>query len=159
MLTRRIRSVIKAIRSDLTRDLEVGDARLDSDAAIRNVDVEDTIQARKTDDQAAGNRQRAARQPASVPTRHKWDVVSMAKAHDILHLFSRGRQDDSGRSVTEMRQPVTLVGQKFQRFGNYSCLADDAAKVRDERGPERVRAARGRVNAATPTADSKTSNT
>ena len=159
LLARRIRCVVEAVRSDLARDLEVGDARLDCDAAIRNVDVEDAIQTRKTNDQPAGNRQRTSRQPAPVATRHEWHVVAMTETHHLLHLFSGRRQDDSGRSVTEMRQPVTLIGQKFQRFGDNPCFADDAAKLRDERGPKRIRAARGCVHAATPSADSNTSNT
>jgi hypothetical protein len=83
----------------------------------------------------------------------------MTDAHDLLHLFGGGREDDSGRSVTEMWKAVTLVGQKFQRFSDNPCATDNAVQVRDERGPERVRAARGRVHAATPSADSKTSNT
>ena len=111
------------MRGDLTRDLEIGDARLDGNAAIWNVDVEDAIQARKTNDEPAWNRQRAARQPAPVTTRHKGHGVAMAEAYHLLYLFSRGREDDSGRSVTEVRQSVTLIGQKFQRIGEHRFAA------------------------------------
>src|SRR4030095_13713657 len=111
LLARRVRSVIEAMRSDLARDLEIGDARLDGHAAIRNIEGEDAIQARKTNDSAAGNRQCASGQSASVATRDEWHIVAMTDAHDLLHLFSGEREDDSRRSVTEMRKPVTLVGQ------------------------------------------------
>jgi len=94
-----------------------------------------------------------------MATRHEWHVVPVTEAHHLLDLFSGGWEDDSGRSVTEMRKAVTLVGQKFQWFSNDPRATDDAAQFRDERGPERVRAARGHVHAATPSADSKTSNT
>jgi hypothetical protein len=157
LLTGRIRRVVKAMRGDLTCDLEIGDAGLDGDTAVRNVDIENTIQSRETDEQPAWNRQRPSRQSAAVATRHERDVMTMAEAHHRLHLFGRRWEDDGRRSVTEVRKPITLVGQKFQWFGDHSGVADDAAQLRDERGPERVRAARGRVHAATPSADSYTS--
>src|SRR5262245_14109897 len=92
LLARWIRSVVEAIRRDLPRELEIGDARLGGDPTIRNVDVEDAIQTRKTNDQPAGNRQRAARQPAAMATRHKRHVVPMTQAHHLLYLFSRVRE-------------------------------------------------------------------
>ena len=62
LLTRRVGGVVVAERRHLPRDLEVGDARFDGDAPVRDVDVEHAIQPRQADDDAARHRQRAARE-------------------------------------------------------------------------------------------------
>ena len=69
LLTRRIRRVVVAERRHLPRDLQVGHARFHGHSLVGNVDLEHAIQPGQADDDAPGNRKRAARQPGSVATR------------------------------------------------------------------------------------------
>ena len=71
----------------LPRDLEIGDARFNGHAAVRDVHVEHAIEPRETDDDAAGDRHRAAGQPAAMAARHKRHVVPVAQAHDFLDVL------------------------------------------------------------------------
>ena len=69
LLARRIRRVVVAERRDPFGDLEIGDAGLDRHPLVRDVDVEDAVEARQRDHEAAGDRQRAAGQPGAVAAR------------------------------------------------------------------------------------------
>ena len=71
LLARRIGRVVVAERRDLPGDLEVGDAGLDRDPPVRDVDVEHAVEARQRDHDAAVDRQRAARQAGAMPARHE----------------------------------------------------------------------------------------
>ena len=67
LLARRIRRVVVAERRDLSRDLEVGDARLDRDAPIRDVDLEHAIQPSQRDDDAAAGGSAPPDSPVPCP--------------------------------------------------------------------------------------------
>ena len=66
-LARRIGRVVVAVRRDAARDVEVDDARLDGDALVRDVDVEDAVQPRQHDQDAVGQGQRAPDRPVPWP--------------------------------------------------------------------------------------------
>ena len=81
-----IRCVVKAERRHLARDFEIGDAWLDSHALVRDIDVEDTIETRQRDDDAARYRQRAAGEPRAVSAGHERHAVTRAQPDDALYL-------------------------------------------------------------------------
>ena len=89
LLAGRIRRVVVTERRHLTRDLEVGDAGLDGDALVRDVDVQDPIEARQRDHDAARHRQRAAGQAGAVSARHERHPVARAQLDDRLNLRRR----------------------------------------------------------------------
>ncbi len=61
-LTRRIGRVVVAMRRHASGHIEVDHTRLDGDALIGNVDVDDAVQPREPDEHAIGARKRAAGQ-------------------------------------------------------------------------------------------------
>ena len=60
LLTRRIGRVAVPVWRNLPRDFQIRHAGFDGDAAIRDIDVEDSIESRQSDDDAAGDWHRAA---------------------------------------------------------------------------------------------------
>jgi hypothetical protein len=89
LLTRRIGRVVEAVRRDLSCNLQIRDARLNGDTAIRDVHIEHPIEPREPDKDTTGNRHGAAGQPAAVATRDKRNVVPIAQPHDFLNLLRR----------------------------------------------------------------------
>ena len=75
LLARGIGRVVVTERRHLPGDLEVGHAGFDGHAAVGDVDVEHAIQPRQRDDDAAGHRQRSARQARSRARAHERNPV------------------------------------------------------------------------------------
>ena len=104
-LARRVGRVVAAERRDPPRDLEVGDARLDDDPQVGDVDVEDAVEPRQADEHAVGDRQRAAGQAGAVPARDERHAVAPAQPDDRLHLLGRLGQHDRRRRRPQVHEP------------------------------------------------------
>jgi len=92
---------------------------------IRDVDVENAVETRQGDDQAAGDRQRAARKTGAVAAGDERHAGTRAEPHDILHL-QRGRgKHHRRRRLAQVRQRVALVGQQLERVLENMPAADD----------------------------------
>ena len=113
LLTRRVRRVVVPGRSDAACDLQVRDTRFHRHALIRNVDLEHAIQFRETDDHATRHRQRTAREPCPVATRHEGDAFLVANPHDRLHVSSRLRQKHELGQAAQVRERVALIGDQL----------------------------------------------
>ena len=138
LLARGIGRVVVAERRDLPRDLEVGHAGLDRDALVRDVDVEDAIEARQRDDDAAGHRQRAARQPGAVAARDERHLRPRAELDDGLHL-SRGRRENDGARAFREGEPARRIRRSGRRAGRAAGprRRRSAVALREMRGPPR----------------------
>ena len=132
LLARGVGRVVVAERRDLTRDLEVGHARFDCHPLVRDVDAQDTIQARESDHEAAGHRQRPARESRAVSARHERHAFARAEPHDRLNLRGRGRQDDRRGRLAQVRQGVALVGEQLQRIVQHAFVAGDPPQLGEE---------------------------
>ena len=125
LLARRIGRVVVAEGRDLTRDLEVGHAGFHRDALVGDVDLEDAIEARQRDDDAARDRQRAARQARPVAARNERHLRPRAELDDGLHL-GRGRRENDGRGrFAKVSQPVAFVRQEVQRVVQHARVSHD----------------------------------
>ena len=104
LLARRVGRVVEAVGGDRLRDLEVRHAGLDDDALAVEVDLEHAVHPRERDDDAVGDRQRAAREPGARAAGDERHAVLGAGADDRLHLLRRpGRTTSSGIA----RRPVS----------------------------------------------------
>ena len=133
LLARRIRRVVVAERRDPPGDVEIGDARLHRHPLVRDVDIEDAVEAGQGDHEPAGDRQRAARQTGAVAARDERDPGPRAEPHDRLH-FRRGRgQHDRRRRFAQMGQRVALVGQQLERILEDVRVADNPPQFGQKR--------------------------
>src|SRR5712692_6771058 len=110
--------VVPAAVGDGLRHVEVGDARLDDDAAARQVDVEDLVHARDGDDDALGDGHRPAGEPRPRAACDERNAVPVAGAEHRLHLVGRLREDDERRDDAISGQPVALVGLQLLGLGD-----------------------------------------
>ena len=79
-LARRIGRVVEALICDGMADGEVGDPRLRHDAAVGEIDVEDALELAEAEQDAVGERQRAARQRRAGAARHHLQLALVAIA-------------------------------------------------------------------------------
>jgi aerobic-type carbon monoxide dehydrogenase small subunit (CoxS/CutS family) len=122
LLARRIGRVVVPERRDLARDLEVGHARLDRDALVRDVDVQDTIE-RDSAMTSRRARQRAARQPGPVAARHERDCAARAELDDRLNVaVDEGRT--TARGVREDEPARRIRSQQIVRTVKHGRVAD-----------------------------------
>ena len=122
LLARRIGRVVVAERRDLPGDLEVGDARLDRHALVRDVDVEHAVQPRQRDDEAARDRQRAAGQAGAVAARDERHARARAQPHDRLHL--------APPTTAARRPPASRAGGAARRTRRSAARARPRARPR-----------------------------
>ena len=129
LLARGIGRVVVAERRDLTRDLEVGDARLDGHPLIRDIDAQNAIEPRQRDHHAARDGQRAAGQSGAVAASDERHLLARAQSHDGLHLGRRRGQHDGRRHRAQVRQRVALVGQQLERIVEHVAIADNSPQL------------------------------
>ena len=118
LLARRVGRVEEAVGGDGARDVEVRDARLDDDALAREVDLEDPVHARERDDDASGDRRRAAREPGARAARDERHALAVAGAEHGLHVLGRAGEDDELGNRAVPGQPVALVDAELLRLGD-----------------------------------------
>ena len=118
LLARRVGRVEEAVGRDGPRDVEVRDARLDDDALALEVDLEDPVHARERDDDAAGDRRRAAGEPGARAARDERHALAVAGAEHGLHVLRRAGQDDELGHRAMPGEPVALVDAELLRLGD-----------------------------------------
>jgi hypothetical protein len=95
------------------RDRRVRHAGLDAYALVGEVDLEHALQAGRDDQDAVGDRQRAAGQPGARAPRHPGGTGLRAGAHARLDLSGAPREHDGSRRRRVLQQPVGLVGAQL----------------------------------------------
>ena len=133
LLTRRIGSVVEAVRRHRPRDVEIDDARLDGDPLIRDVDVEDPVQARQRDQDPAGNRQRTAGETGAMAPRDERDAVAMAAADDRLHVDGGSREQDEARPFAQPCEGVRFVRDELVLVADDDVRREELFEIRNER--------------------------
>src|ERR671932_990054 len=131
-LRRRVRSVEVAIRCDELRHIRVDHPWLDHDTLVRDIDLENAVEAREADYHTAFKRQCAPTQPRARAARHERDVLAVANAHDSLDLL-RGKRQQHGRGHDpKVGQAVALIGVQLLRLADQPLIADDGPKLLDD---------------------------
>ena len=128
LLARRIGCVVVAERCDLTRDLEVGHARLDCHPLIRDIDAQNAIEPRQRDHHAARDGQRAAGQSGAVAAGDERHLLARAQSHDGLYLGGRRGQYDGRGHRAQVRQRVALVGDQLERVLQHGAGAENVTQ-------------------------------
>ena len=80
------------------------------DTGVLEVDLEHAVQAGERDDDAAGDRQRAAREPGAGAAGDERHAVGGAEPHHRLHLGGRAGQDDELGDRPVPGERIALVG-------------------------------------------------
>ena len=117
------------MRRDAPGHVEIDNARLHRHALVRNIDVDDTVQPREADEHAVGTRERSARQPGSVAACDERNLLRVAQADDLLHLFGRVRQHDATGLRLEARKAVDHWKAKGLDFSNILYQPDVGPEV------------------------------
>jgi hypothetical protein len=102
---------------DGLRDGDVGHARLDDDALVVEVDLENAPHARKRDQQAVLDWQGPAGEPRAGASRHERHAGLVAGAHDRPHLLGRARHHYRTGRDRVLEQSVGLVGAQLVLVG------------------------------------------
>jgi aconitate hydratase len=127
---------------DRGADVRVGHPRLDADAAVVEVDLEDALHPGEHEQHAVLDGQRAAAQPRAGPACDPGDVLARARAHDRLDLLGRRGQDGGGRRRVVLEQAVGLVGPQLVLLRVDPFVAGDRPQLLDQAGDVLRRLAR-----------------
>ena len=111
-------------------DMAVDHAGFYCDSLIGNVDREDSVHARKADDNAACEWEGAAGESGTGAPGDEGDAMPGTDADNGLNFFSGARQDDGGRQSTKSSETVALVGLELIALYDHSVVADYRAKLR-----------------------------
>jgi len=130
---RRIGRVVVAEWRHVFGDVEVRDAGFDRHALVRDIDVHHAVETRQRDDEAAGDRQRSARQPGSMTAGDERHTRAGAQPHDLLDLRGRGGQRHRGRRLAQVRQGVALIRQQLERIVEDVRVADNPPQIGQKR--------------------------
>ena len=137
----RVGGVEEAVFGHRRRDREVGDARLDADRAVGNVDGEDARHLRHADDDRVLLRDGAARERGAGAARHHLDAERPTGAQHGRHLLSRARQRHGERHPAIGGERVGLVGAPLVFPRHQTVMrqqrgerGDDLVAAREDRG-------------------------
>ena len=138
-LAGRIGRVVEAVAFHRLGDREVGDARLHHGDAVVVVDLEDAVELRHAEQDAVGQRQRAARQRGAGAARHDLHFVGAAVGEDLPRP---GRWSPAAR--TSMRR-LAIGGQAVGFVGGHEAASSitPSGTIRRQGGRDLVRGARG----------------
>ena len=131
-LGRRIGGVEKIVGLDARGDIEIDDAGFHGDAGVGDVDFEDAIHARETDDDAVIDGERAAAESGAGTSGDEGNAFAMAEAEDGLHLLGSGGQEDGGWEDAEVGEGVAFVGMEFFGGGDEGVRAEEGAELLEE---------------------------
>jgi hypothetical protein len=120
-------------RRDRLRHRDVGHARLDENAAIGDVHLEDAAKPRQPDQHALLDRQRAAGEAGPGAARDPRHLLLVAGAHDPGDLVRRARQHDGHRARRVLEQPVRLIGRELPLVRDEVLAPDYASQPCQER--------------------------
>ena len=147
-LAGRIRSIVEAAMRHRVRDGEVGDARLDGDAAIVEVDLKDAVELAEGEQDTVGQRQCSARERGAGAARHHLDALGVAVSEDARDLLGILRQHHQHRRLPIGGQRIAFVDPEFVRLVDNPFARDDRA----QRIGDLLRAGRGRWRPASASA-------
>ena len=120
------------MRRDALGDVKIDHARLDHDARVGEIDIEDAVEPTQADHDPARDWQRAAAQAGARAARHERNPLAVADAYDALDFGGRGGQHDGGGQYPKVGQAVALVGMELARLGDQALAADDRAQFVDD---------------------------
>ncbi len=144
-LARRVGRIEEAVGRRRLGDADIGDAGLDAGDAVGGVDLEHLGHAREAEHERVLERERAAAQRGAGSARHDLDVIVVAEAQDLAHLFGGGRQHDGERQAAVGGERVGFEGSASLLVGNQARLGHELAQLLDDVVPEREhRGVRGR---------------
>ncbi len=130
-LARRVGRVEEA-GPDRRGDVRVRHARLDADAAVLEVDLQDPLHPREDDQHAVLDRQRAAREARARPAGDPRHLDARAGGDDLPHLLGGAGQHGRGRRDVVLQQAVRLVGAQLVLVRVDPLVAEDPAQLRDQ---------------------------
>ena len=113
--------VVEAGMLDCLRHRQIGDARLDDDDPIGEIDLADTIELGHAQENAVGQRQGATRERGARPARHHLDALRVTEAQHPAHLLGGFGQHDHHGQRAVGGQPIGFVGAHFP-LGRYHAL-------------------------------------
>ena len=125
----RIGGIVEAGMLDRLRDGEIGHARLDHRDAVGEVDLANAVELGHPEENAVGQRQRAAGKRGAGPARHHLDAFRVAECEHAADLLRRLRQDDHHGELSIGGEPIGLVGAHLTLGRDHPLPGDD--------GPER----------------------
>ena len=131
-LRRGIGRVVVAVGTDPFTDIEVDHAGLHAHPAVLEIDLQDAAHARRADDDAAGDRQRSARESCARTARHDRQPRLARDLHDLDDFLCRRRKHDNARHRVKARQAIGLVRPQLRRFDDAVALADDRPQSIDD---------------------------
>ena len=124
---------VEEVGADRGRDGRVGDARLDADPSVVEVDLEDPGEPGQHDEHAVGDRQRAAGQAgAGAPGDPRHPGRGAGRHHARTSSPSPGSTATAGRAWYCSR-PSRLVGAQLVLMGEHPVGADDPAQLCEQR--------------------------
>ena len=136
-LRRGVRRVIEIAPADRVGNAQIRHARLRHHDAVLVIDVENAVELREPEQNAVGQRQRAARERSARPARHHAHSVGVAVAENFRNLLGGRGQRHYHRQLPIGREPVGLVGP-HARFRVDHCFArDNLAQRRHDLGAAR----------------------
>ena len=130
-LARRIGRVVVA-GADRRADLQVGHARLDDDALVVQVDVDDPPHPRQDDQHAVLHRKRAARQARARSARDRRHAGVVTRLDDAPHLVRIPGQHRGARHDRVLQQPVGLVRAQLVLVREDVLVAADLGQLGDQ---------------------------
>ena len=133
-LRRGIGGVVVAQGSEALAHVQVHDAGLDPHERVLEVHGEDALQAREADDDAARDRQRAAREAGTRPARDDGDARLRRGRDAGRHLLGGAGQDDERGGHPVAREAVRGIGAQRGRVRDAMPRADDRGHPPDEFG-------------------------
>jgi hypothetical protein len=108
------------------------DARFDPRVAIGEVDLQDAVHLRQTEDDRVLLRDRAARQRSAGAARHDIDAGVAAEPHDARDLVGRARQRDRERHAAIGGQRVGLEGAPPGEVGDQAVGGQDRREAGED---------------------------
>ena len=133
-LRRGIGRVEIALRENARGDVKIDDAGLDGDASVREIDFEDAVHARETDDDAVFYGERAAAEAGAGASRYEGNFFAMAEAKDGLDFGGGVGEKHGAGHGAEIGEGVAFVGVELVGGSDEMAGADDLAEFGEQGG-------------------------
>ena len=133
-LARGIGGIIEAFVLHGVGYREVGDAGLRHHAAVGEIDVEDAVELAEAEQDAVGERERAARERGAGAARHHLQLMLAAITQHARHLLRVAGQDRQQRQLAIGRQAVGFIDAALVFVGDHALARHNSPEIAGDRG-------------------------